>query len=502
MARLKEILRLGLRERLSQRDIADALGLGKTTVQEVLARASELALTWEAVAALREFQIIETLYPRTLSAGEKGQMPDWPALHTELKKKKHVTLALLWEEYREGRPKALSYPRFCVHYKAWLKSVSVVMRQRHKAGERLFVDFAGATVPYLNLATNEVCHAQIYVAALGGSSYTYVTAVPDQKVASWVHANRKALEFFGGVPEIIVPDNLKAAVTTPSKYEPKIHPVYLDFAQHYNTVIIPARVRKPRDKAKAEVGVQVIERWVLARLRKLTFTSVAEINRAIEPLILAVNSKEMKHLGKSRAQLFQEIDQPALRPLPSQPFELVTRKTAKVGIDYHIEVARSYYSVPHRFAAKEVEVRFTAATVEILFQGDRVALHRRLTVAGSRSTEAAHMPSHHRAQAEWTPTRFLRWAQEAGGPATQELAHQVMARYPHPEQGFRSCRALIRLTERFGKQRVENACQTVLGRSERSIKAVERILKFPQPIPSPVTVIDKHENIRGGEYYI
>ena len=501
MARLKEILRLFLRERHSQRDIAAALGLGKTTIQGVIARANELALSWEHASSLREYQLVELLYPRSLPEGERTLLPDWSAVHTELKRK-GMTLALLWEEYRESNPNALSYPRFCVHYRTWLSRVSVVMRQNHRAGERLFVDFAGVTVPYLNMATGEILTAQIFIAVLGASSYTFVTAVPDQTVASWVHANRAALDFFGGVPEIIVPDNLKAAVTTPSKYEPKIHPVYLELARHYNTVIIPARVRKPRDKAKAEVGVQVVERWILARLRKMTFTSIAEINRAIAPLLTGINAKVMKHIGKSRSQLFDEVDKPALRPLAPVPFEMITRKKAKVGIDYHVEVSRSYYSVPYRFVGREVEIRFTASMVEVLADGDRIALHRRLTLPGQRQTEALHMPSHHRAQAEWTPNRFLKWAKESGGPATQELASQIMARYPHPEQGFRSCRALIRLTERYGKQRVEEACQNTLSRSERSVKVVERLLSHPQTIPPPVSAISKHENIRGGEYYL
>ena len=502
MLKLKEILRLGLGHGRSQREIADALGVGKTTVQEVLARAGELGFTWDAAQGVREYNLVEKFYPRVVDPQAAQKLPHWPDIFAELKKK-GVTLSLIWQELREENPSFLSYSRFCVHYRDWQKLLGVTMRQEHKAGEKLFLDFAGPKIPYIDLETNEIREASVFVAVLGASSYTFALATADQSVPSWIHANRSALEFLGGVPEIEIPDNLKAAVTTPSRWEPKIHAMYLDFARHYGVAIIPARPRKPRDKAKVEVGVQVVERWIMARLRKLTFTSVAEINRAIAPLLEELNRKVMRHIGKSRIDLFLELEKPVLRPLPPTPFEMVSRKKAKVSMDYHIELMRSYYSVPYRFVGKEVEVRFTASLVEIFCDAERIAIHRRTQVPGGRKTEAEHMPSHHRAQAEWTPERFLRWANEAGGENTRALASEIMGRMAHPEQGFRSCRTLIRLTEQYGKQRVDQACAVILQRSRRTVVAVENLLKSEIKLPTlkPKSNVGLHENIRGADYY-
>jgi transposase len=499
MLRLKQILRLGLQEKRSQREIADAVGAGKSTVQEILATAQKSSLTWQTVRDLREHQLIELIYPVKTGA-EPQPAPNWKEVKLELAKK-GVTLTLLWEEYRENNPDPLSYSRFCFHYREWEKNSRLIMRQKHKAGEKLFLDFAGLTVPFFDLASNKIEEAQIFVAVMGASSKTFALAVADQSVASWTHCNVKALEFFGGVPEILIPDNLKAAVTTPSKYEPKIHSTYLDFAEHYQTTIIPARVRKPRDKAKVEVGVQVVERWILARLRKMTFGSVSEINSAIRPLLDQLNNKRMRHLEASRNELFERIDAKELRPLPPRPFELISRKKAKVNIDYHVELCRTFYSVPYRFVGKQVEIRFSRQLVEIIYDEDVIAVHQRITLAGGRRTQPEHMPSHHRAQAEWTPQRLLKWADSAGGPKTKELCESIMARGRHPELGFRSCRGLIRLAEKYGKDELEKACSEVLLRKKQSTSEVEKLLKSKQASTAPESKVTTHENIRGPSYY-
>ncbi|MEY4066677.1 MAG: hypothetical protein RIR26_2885 [Pseudomonadota bacterium] len=499
MRKVKTILRLSWEARLSQREIADAIGVGKTTVQEVLARAQEKGLSWNQIQSIRESHLIEMLYP-PVKMDRPRRDPDWSQIKIELMKK-GVTLLLLWEEYREQNPDSPSYSWFCESYKKWERKSRLIMRQTHKAGEKLFLDFAGLTVPYFNSTTGEISAAQIFVAVLGASNMTFALAVEDQTVASWCHANVCALRFFGGVPEILVPDNLKAAVKTPSRYEPKIQSNYLDFAEHYGCAVIPARVRKPRDKAKVEVGVQVIERWILARLRKMTFGSVMDINQAIKPLLERINNKTMRHLGKSRQQLFESIDKPALRLLPEKEFELITRKKAKVNIDYHVELHRVYYSVPFQYVGHDVEIRYTRLMVEILAHDKVIALHQRLNKIGSRQTVADHMPSHHRKMLDWNPQRILRWALEVGGPSTKQLCEALMGRQKHPEQGYRSCMALIRMADKYGSELLESTAAQVLTRKQQSVFEVEKLIRLEKAKQNPATKITHHENIRGAGYY-
>ncbi|MEN9825565.1 MAG: hypothetical protein RI953_1310 [Pseudomonadota bacterium] len=499
MRKVKTILRLSWEAKLSQREIAEALGVGKTTVQEVLARAQEMGLDWSQIQSIRESHLIEILYP-PVKLERPRKDPDWAQIKLEVMRK-GVTLLLLWEEYREQNPDSPSYSWFCENYKRWERNSRLVMRQTHKAGEKLFLDFAGLTVSYVDQITGEVRAAQIFVAVLGASNMTFAMAVEDQTVANWCHANVCALRFFGGVPAILVPDNLKAAVRSPSRYEPKIQSNYLDFAEHYNCAVIPARVRKPRDKAKVEVGVQVIERWILARLRKTGFGSIAEINSAIVPLLEIINNKTMRHLGKSRRELFEAIDKPALKPLPEKEFELVTRKRAKVNIDYHIELQRAYYSVPFQHVGQDVEIRYTRLMVEILHQGKVIAVHQRLSKLGARQTIPEHMPSHHRKMMDWNPQRILRWALDAAGPNTKQLCEALMGRQKHPEQGYRSCIALIRMADKYGSELLESTAAKVLNRNQQSVFEVEKLIRLEKAKQNPTSKVQHHENIRGAAYY-
>jgi transposase len=432
-------------------------------------------------------------------------MPSMEYLFQEFKRK-GVTLLLLWYEYKKVDPEGYQYSQFCSLYRQWVKKLDVVLRQEHRAGEKLFIDYAGQTVPIVDRSTGETTEAHIFVATLGASNYTYAEATAAQDLPSWIKAHIHAFEFFQGVPEILVPDNLKVGVSKPCRYEPDINPTYLDLAQHYGTTVIPARSGKPRDKAKVESAVLVAERWILAALRNHTFFSVAEINQAISQKLEALNNRRFQKINSTRRKLFETIDKPALKPLPERPYEYAEWRKARVNIDYHIEIDHHYYSVPYQLRREQVDVRLTATTVEVLFKNQRIASHQRNYREGGFSTLTAHMPQSHRRYLEWTPSRIIRWAGE-NGPKTQKLITQIMESRPHPEQGFRSCLGIMRLVKRYSPERVENACARALAIKGLSYKSVESILKNgldQKPLmddhtepPNPLI----HDNIRGTHYY-
>jgi transposase len=378
------------------------------------------------------------------------------------------------------------------------------MRLSHKGGEKVFVDYAGQTIPVVDPDTGEIRQAQIFVGVLGASNYTYAEAHWSQDLPNWIGAHVRMFAFFGGVPEIVVPDNLKAGVKHPCRYEPDLNPTYQDLAQHYGTAVIPARVRKPKDKAKAEVGVQVVERWILARLRNHTFFSLADLNEAIRELLDELDAKLMKHLGRSRRELFEILDQPALKPLPETPYEFAIWKKARVNIDYHIEFEKHYYSVPHTLVREEVYVRATVRTIEIFFKNRRVASHRRTNSRGRHTTISEHMPPSHQKYQEWSPDRFTCWA-ETIGPHTAQLVQALLASRKHPQQAYRSCMGILRLAKRYSEERLEAACRRALPAGIHSYKGVKNILdaKLDQVEPEePASVVPTdHENIRGKTYY-
>ena len=378
------------------------------------------------------------------------------------------------------------------------------MRLTHKAGEKVFVDYAGQTVPVVDPQTGEVRQAQIFIGVLGASNYSYVEAQWSQELPNWIAGHVRMFGFFGGVPEIVVPDNLKAGVKDPCRYEPDLNPTYQDLAEHYGVAVIPTRARKPKDKAKAEVGVQVAERWILARLRNRTFFGLADLNQAISELLGPLNERPMEHLGRSRREFFELLDQPALRPLPEQPYEFAVWKKARVNIDYHIEFGKHYYSVPYGLIHEEVYVRATQSTIEVFFKNRRVASHRRQNARGRHSTLAEHMPRAHQEYLEWTPERIVRWA-ETIGPQTAQLVQVLLASRKHPQQAYRSCLGVLRLAKRYGEDRVEAACGRALPARICSYKGVKNILdgKLDQVEPEkPSAVVpDTHQNVRGQAYY-
>jgi transposase len=463
-------------------------------------------LSWPLDPELDDAEIENLLFPVTQnSVVAKRQMPEMGYLYQELKKKS-VTLQLLWYEYKQANPDGYQHSQFCNRYRQWLKKLDVTLRQEHRAGEKLFIDYAGQTVSIVGPKTGEITEAQIFVATLGASNYTFAEASLSQDLPSWIKSHVHAFEFFGGVAQILVPDNLKSGVTNPCRYEPDINPTYQDLAEHYEATVIPARSGKARDKAKVESAVLVAERWILAALRNHTFFSLQELNKAISEKLPEFNNRKFQKLDTTRRRLFETIDKPALKPLPSRPYEYAEWKKARVNIDYHIEVYRHFYSVPYQLIKEQIDVRLTASTVEVLFKNKRVASHQRSCFSGRFTTLREHMPKSHQRYLEWTPSRIIRWAGE-NGPKTQKLLTRIMDSKPHPEQGFRSCLGIMGLAKHYSPERLENACNRALiikGFSYKSVKSIlkngldQQSLLFDQtetntPLP--------HDNIRGKHYY-
>jgi transposase len=473
---------------------------------EYLRRAESAGLAWPLPSELDDTQLEARLYP--LPARGKADtrpMPDWAEVHRELKRK-GVTLLLLWQEYKATHPDGLQYSQFCDRYRYFAGKLDLVMRQHHRAGEKLFVDYAGQTVDVVDRSTGEVREAQIFVATLGASNYTYAEATWTQGLPDWCASHMRTFELMGAVAELLVPDNLKSAVTKTCRYEPCANATYEDLAAHYRTAILPARVRRPRDKAKVEQSVLLVERWILARLRNQLFFSLSELNAAIRALLAELNERPFKKLPGCRRTLFEQLDRPAMTALPAERYSYAEWRKARVHIDYHVEVEGHYYSAPYQLVKQELDVRLSANTVELFQRGKRVASHRRSALKGRHTTIEEHMPQAHRQYASWTPERLVRWA-EKSGPATAELISTILASRKHPQQGFRSCLGIMRLGKSYTGQRLEAACQRALTLGSVSFKSVQSILKSgldQQPLPETAkqeSLPIDHPNIRGGKYY-
>jgi len=505
MRKSKEILRQKWLLGRPHRQIARALQVGVGTVSAVVSRAEAAALTWEQVAALPEPELEGRLYTAVAKRVD-APLPDPASIDVEVRRP-GVTLRLLHLEYREAHPDGYGYTQFCDHYRRWKQRQRVVMRQTHRAGEKLFSDYAGKKPHWIDPLTGAVQPAELFVAVLGASNYTYAEATETQSVGDWCGSHTRALEYFGGVPELVVPDQLKAAVTVPSRYEPEIQRTFQEWATHYGTAVLPARPARPRDKAKVEVAVQIVERWVLARLRHQQFFSLGELNTRIRELVEELNARLMRRYGQSRRQLFTALEHGALKPLPAARFVVATWKRVRVHIDYHVVLDHHFYSAPFPLVHQGLEARLTATSVELFRRGQRVALHARSLVRGQYTTDPAHMPSAHRRHAEWSPARLIRWAQKIG-PMTAQLVEVILHDRPHPEQGYRSCLGLMRLGRGYGAQRLEAACTRAFLARARSSRHVEAILKsgldrVPPIVPTPAAAppSDPHENVRGAAYY-
>lgn len=503
MRKVREVLRLKHACGASDRLIAQSLGIGRTTVGEYLRRAAVVGMTWPV--ELDDAELERLLFtPAGFYEGPTRPQPDWSRMHAELRRR-GVTLMLLWEEYRAEHADGYGYSRFCDLYGEWRKGITATMRQTHVAGEKLFVDFAGDTVPVIDGLTGEIRAAHVFVAVLGASNYTFAEARWSEGLADWIGAHVDALAFLGGVPKLIVCDNLKAGVTAACRYEPGINRTYQDMAAHYGTSILPARVRRPRDKAKVENGVLIVERFILARLRNRRFFSLEELNQAIRELLDELNARLMRKLGASRRAFFEALDRPALKALPDEPYEYAEWKKCRVAPDYHVDLHGHLYSVPHALIREVLEARMTGTTVELFHRGRRVASHARSALRNRHTTISEHMPSSHRRYAEWTPARIAREAERVGS-ATAGLCAAIMRAKPHPEQGFRACLGILRLAKSYGSERLEAACRRGLDIGATTYGSIASILKSGLDRayreegtvePSPID----HTNIRGGGYY-
>ncbi len=505
LRKIKEILRLRWGCQLSERVVARSCRISHSTVGDYVKRAETAGLKWPLPEDLSESQLYELLFPRTEQLTPKATpVPDWEKVYLELHKK-GVTLRLLWMEYLEKYPQGYSYSQFCQLYRDWAKKLKPTMRLEHKAGEKLFVDYAGQTVPVIHTATGEVQEAEIFVAVLGASSYTYVEAQWHQDLPNWIGGHVRAYAYMGGVTAVVVPDNLKAGVTHPSRYDPEINLTYQEMAEYYGVAVIPARAGKPRDKAKVEVGVQNVERWILARLRDRKFFSLFELNQAIRELLVELNQRKMEHVGKSRQELFDLVDKPALKPLPVTPYEFAVWKKAKIGIDYHVEYDEHFYSVPSHLFPAEVFIRAAEKTVEIFLDGKRVALHPCTHAKGGHSTLKEHMPSNHRFYSEWSPQRFIHWAEKIG-PDTTKIVQIELASRQHPEQAFRTCLGILGFAKKYTPEKLESACHYALANEIQGYRGIKNILvsqiaqlSSQEGLPQPALL--PHTNIRGKEYY-
>lgn len=502
MRKLREILRQKWQLERTHREIAVSVCTSAGAVHGTIARAESAGLDWAAVQSIDDTALETKLYPRT-TAWTQRALPDGSYLHTE-RRRPGVTLELLHLEYLEQYPEGYRYSQFCAYYRKWLAAHRLSMRQEHRAGEKLYIDYSGKKPHIVDRVTGERIEVELFVAVLGASNYTYAEATLTQRGAEFIASNARALAYLGGVPAVLVPDQLKSGVTLACRYEPGIQRTYEEMAAHYGTTVLPARPAKPKDKAKVEVGVQIAQRWILARLRNQTFFSLDELNIRIAGLLEELNDRTMRVYGCSRRALFERLDRPVLKPLPMEPFLYGEWKTARVNIDYHVEVERHYYSAPHSLVHEQVDVRLSAMAVEIFYKHRRIATHARSTERGRHTTITAHMPELHQKHLEWTPSRIVHWASTIG-PNTTRLAEAILAERPHPEHGYRSCLGILRLGKRYGDARLEAACGRAFAVGARSYRHVDSILKNgldriaidpPPEKPGP-----SHENVRGKNYY-
>jgi transposase len=507
MSKLKQLIALQT-SNLSVRAMGRALGLSVGAVSKYLRAVRAAGITADEAERLSEMELERRVFgPSPPEKPPRLVPPDCAWIHTELKRHRHVTLQLLWEEYAE-RYGAAAYRRsaFCEHYRRWERRLKRSMRQRHFAGEKLFVDYAGRTVPIYGARGEESFRAQLFVSALGASGYAYAEATRTQSLPDWLASHVRALEFYGAAPTILVPDNPKVGVTRADRYEPDLQRSYEELAAHYGAVIIPARPYRPKDKSRAELSVLLVYRWVLARLRHQRFFSLDELNAAIRPLLTELNDRPYQRLPGSRHSVFEALDRPAMRALPPAPYTYSEWRERRVGFDYHVDVEQHYYSVPHALVGHSVWARYTATTVEIFFRGQRIATHVRSYQRGAHTTIPEHMPKAHRAHAEWSPRRLIQWGESIGASAGAVVEHLLRSK-PHPEQGYRTCLGLLALARQYSEPRFEAACRLAMHLGSPTRKSVKSILESgrdlrPASATEPLALeLPAHGNVRGPGYY-
>jgi len=505
--KIREILRLKFNLKLRNRAIGRMVNASPSSISRYTSPFQQRELCWSQLEIISDEEIHDIVYQKKSIRSKKDFIkPDFQRIHQELKLKT-VTLQLLWEEYSEVyKERAYSRTQFCEMYKSWRSKLKVTMRQIHKAGDKLFIDYAGSTIPITDSHSGEITKAQIFVAVMGASNYTYAEATFTQTLPDWIGSHVRAFSYFQGVPALCVPDNLKSCSSKACRYEPEINSTYADMIQHYNTAVLPARPRKPRDKASAEVGVQIVGRWILAKLRHQKFFTLFELNQAITKLLVELNLKPFQKLPGSRLSQFEAVDKPALQPLPATPYVYAEFKKIHLGFDYHIEIDGHYYSAPYELTKEPIEVRITENVIEIFNKGTRVASHIRSYRRGAHTTVPEHMPKKHHKHMEWTPGRFLNWANSIG-QKTFHLTKHIIETKKHAEQAYRVCLGLLNLCKRYGKERLEAACNRAIHYHTLTRRSVAEILKNgldKQSLlegPSEPKLTNHHKNIRGPEYF-
>jgi transposase len=504
MSKITEVFRQRHKLKRSYRDIARSLNISISTIYDYLGRAKAAGIAWPLPEGMSEQDLYNKLFSSATRTTVERPLPEWEDVHRELRKK-GVTLRLLWREYREIHANGLGYTQFCERYRAHVKMITPVMRQVHKGGEKTFVDYSGMKMSWMNPATGEINEAEIFVGSLGASQFTFVEATATQQLPDWIQSHVRMWEYFGGVSEIAIPDNLKSGVTKAHRYDPDINANYQHLSEHYGFAIVPARAAEPKDKAKVENAVGCVQKQILAPLRHITFTSLGEINAAIKPRLAVFNNQPFQKMKTSRRELFEAVDKPALKSLPPERYYYAEWCDAKIHIDYHFIFDNHYYCVPYRYIHHPVKIRSTAKTIECFYQGKRIAAHARSYIRYGFTTLKEHMPPAHQAQAGWGPDRMQRWAKKIGAETARFIDYMIASR-PFPQQAYRSCLGLLRMGERFGEERLEKACAIALASGLTRYQQVESILKkrldtLPNSHAQTELNLSAHENIRGSDYY-
>jgi len=507
MRKIKDVLRLTHDVHLNTRQVALSLNISRSTVTNYQERAEKAGLSWPLPEDLSEEALEQKLFPPLVGVEAPAKAPpDFDYIYHELKahKKFNLTLDQLWREYKEQHPDGYQYSQFCQLYRHYRSKLDYSMRQDHKGGEKLFVDY-GEGLALIDPQTGDPIKTELFVAVWGASTYTFAEATLTQQLPDWIGSHTRAFDYFGCAPKIVVPDCLKSAVSRACRYEPELNPTYADMASHYGVCVIPARPARPRDKAKVENGVLIAKRWILSVLRHRRFYTLADLNTAVGELLERLNNRTLRKLKQSRRELFVLFDQPNAFPLPQKSYEYAEWKIPTVNIDYHIEVDDHYYSVPYQLKGEKLHVRFTAHTVEVFRKGHRVACHVRSYVPHQHTTVKEHMPPAHQKYSEWSPDRFIRWAEKTG-PHTARLVQTIIESRAHPEQGYRSCLGILSLHKHYPKERLENAAARALRFSNLSLKALRKILengldRLEEKDSGPTATLPAHDNIRGGQYY-
>jgi len=505
MNKIREIIRLDEMAGLSQRAISKALSISRPVVSEYLSKVKKAGLSYNMIKTMDDDTLLQTITDTVCITNERYNTlhHKFDAISKELKRT-GVTLQMLWHEYRQEHPNGYSYTQFCYHYQMWRSSSEITMHITHKAGDKMFVDFAGKKLEIVDKQTGEVTEVETFIAVLGASQYTYVEAVASQKKHDWIKVNQNAMYYFGGVSQAIVPDCLKSAIHKSNKYEPDINPEYTDFARHYQTTILPARPNHPKDKALVEGTVRIVYTRIYAAIRNKTFHTIDELNNAIRLELDKYNSIPMQRLGTSRKQLFDDLEKNVLNPLPIQKYEIRTFKSLKAQFNYHIYLSedKHHYSVPYRYRGKQLTVIFTDSVVEIFHKNNRIAFHKRNPTINGYSTITEHMPKQHRQYGDWSPQRFTNWAAKIGTHVAVVI-NTILSSRKHPEQAFKTCLGILKLTDKYDNNRLNNACEKAIEFDYLTYKGIKYILEndLDNYQEELFQSLPDHNNVRGQHYY-